>query len=143
MSREIKFKYVFQNKESEKFLFWIVPLEILEKTMVEYHVDTEIFDLKARLLYTELKDKNDKEIYEGDIIQFVWTSDSCWGKAGTYKGYIRFNSGVFEVVYIGRLRNTKIRLMLDNFDEIKSFIDWSEEVEIIGNIFENTELVEG
>ena len=104
------------------------------------------YDSKYELMqYTGLKDKNDKEIYEGDIIQFVWEEDSCWGKAGTYKGYIGFNQGAFEVTYIGR---DEITVFDDGgwhenskSDDMQSFISWSEEIEVIGNIYENKELL--
>ncbi|CAM3000644.1 YopX family protein [Hathewaya histolytica] len=96
--------------------------------------------------YTGLKDKNGKEIYEGDIIKFLWEEDSCWGEAGEYKGYIAFNQGVFEIVYIGR---DKIRKYPgggwsenNTEDDIKSFLVWTgeENIEVIGNISENPEL---
>lgn len=99
--------------------------------------------------YTGLKDKNNKEIYEGDIIEFTWEEDSCWGEAGTYVGCIKFNEGVFEVVYIKR---EKIRKYSDGSwsenhdeDDIRAFISWtgSNYIECLGNIYENPELLEG
>lgn len=91
--------------------------------------------------YTRLKDKNGKEIYEGDIIQFEWIDDSCWGEAGTYKGYIKFSEGVFEVVYIDRERITTNDdgswHENSKSDDIKSLFSWSEEIEVVGNVYEN------
>lgn len=99
------------------------------------------------LQYTGLKDKNGKEIYEGDIIQFTWDSDSCWGEAGTYKGYVRFREGVFEVVYINRPEITTYDdgTWHENSksDDIQSLFSWSEDIEIIGDIYENSELLGG
>jgi uncharacterized phage protein (TIGR01671 family) len=84
-----------------------------------------------------------QRIYEGDVIKFVWETDSCWGKAGTHKGYIRFDGGVFEVVYIGKIRKKRFKEKMDCFDDIKSFIEWSEKVEVIGNIYETPEVLNG
>lgn len=92
--------------------------------------------------YTGLKDKNGKDIYEGDIIQFTWDSDSCWGKSGTYLGYIRFDRGAFEVVYIGKVRERRFREGTECFDDLKPFMDWSVEVKVIANIYERPELLE-
>jgi hypothetical protein len=74
-------------------------------------------DLKL-MQYTGLKDKNGKEIYEGDIVSCV----------GTYyrkfKGTVTFEKGVFGVDW----------KVLNRFDMLYSF-------KKIGNIYENPELL--
>ena len=77
------------------------------------------FDNYVIQQYTGLKDKNGKEIYEGDIL--------------SYKGMHRVGNGVSIV----------------SFDDGSFMIDedfadknWAVEHEVIGNIFENPELLE-
>ena len=69
--------------------------------------------------YTGLKDKNGKEIYEGDIL--------------SYKGVHRVGNGVSVVSFDDG------SFMID--EDIASK-DWAAEHEVIGNIFENPELLE-
>jgi len=70
--------------------------------------------------YTGLKDKNGKEIYEGDI-----TSLHC--------GVVTFDEGSFGIEY------------KDRFDEATSceLIFQNKHVEVIGNVFDNPELING
>lgn len=96
------------------------------------------------LLFTTHTDENGAEIYNGDIIEFEFTENSCWGEVGTYTGHIRFDKGVFEVVY----HRDPIRsypdgtwTRLNETDDMKSFMKWADEVKVIGNIHENPELL--
>lgn len=68
--------------------------------------------------YTGLKDKNGKEIYEGDI---------------TSRGVITFSRGKFQGTYF----DSKGNLEEDWEDDLYL----NKDIEIIGNIYENQELL--
>lgn len=88
------------------------------------------FDEIELMQFTELKDKNGKEIYEGDIVKYK-------SKKGTFTDIATYSK---FYAFFG--------LKDDTGDLICSF-DWLLEnvgkdgFEVIGNIYENTELLDG
>jgi len=80
------------------------------------------------LQYTGLKDKNDTEIYEGDIVGF-----------NNHAHLVDFRGGSFVVVYPPENRKEiEGECLTDNLDVFfKCF-----KGEVIGNIYENPELIE-
>ena len=78
--------------------------------------------------YTGLKDKNDKEIYEGDIVHYVFDGASYPKEA--------------QDKYLTCVYDPDFGLFC--FDDADSSYYWAEirgYVEMIGNIFENSELL--
>lgn len=127
--REIKFRAWDKNKnkmyqvrginfDNEDLWLKINETQIMGANLFEVEL----------MQYTGLKDKNGTEIYEGDIVKY--TSE--------------LENGIFEVKYSNcRFYGLWIEA---NFMDITTdlfYLGCSNELEVIGNIYQNPELLEG
>ncbi len=128
MMREIEFR-AWDKKE--KVMCWvsIIDFEHRECVLVyptkEYKEKTKSFDEIELIQYTGLKDKNNKEIYEGDIIKNIQPILSDSKKIGV----INYVDGAFRVEW------------LESGEDLIYYYDTERFFEIIGNIYENSELL--
>ncbi|WP_338980633.1 YopX family protein [Fusobacterium nucleatum] len=137
--REIKFrawlKELNEIREVEYINFWKKMISFPNKFCKEYYLNAD-FDEIELMQYTGLKDKNGKEIYEGDIVKF----EDCYfdRKDSFYNIGVIQREGKTDELVIGQLLYKKT-----DFDEnYMNYIEQTFEVcEVIGNIYENSELL--
>ena len=108
-----------------------VPDELLgDGTRVQQIRDGHIMQ------YTGLFDKNGTEIYEGDIVKYT---DHWSGQHFINEIYWKFGSLVFDVQYEDEKRYT-VPIHSIHMDDDRGY---EQTVEVIGNIHEHPELLEG
>jgi len=78
--------------------------------------------------YTGLKDKNGKEIYEGDIVKAKLN--------GSFIGVVVYERGSFKIEEKMDIKNRPY-ILLEQWNQE----DWKT-TEVLGNIYENPELIE-
>lgn len=119
--REIKFRYTWKRIKDGNLWQVIVPIECLEGKGDAPFLGNDLWKLIGRDQFTGLKDKNKTEIYEGDIVKFktLDVTDESDKPTLEWIEKVEFREGSFMVntFYLDR----------DN--------------EIIGNIYENPELL--
>lgn len=137
--REIKYKYCYGGK-------------ILDVGKIEFftdgsiHVNSELIG-GVLLQYTGLKDKNGVEIYEGDIIK----RHNKWpGKRfDIFPSIDRFCKEIgftlIEVKWTGETNGYSNRLThwFNTWEIEGEYFAGGNVIEVIGNIYENPELLEG
>ena len=127
--REIKFrawlKYGKEIVDVEEIDFMNEVINYIDNDYEnnEQEIIGAYFENIELMQYTELKDKNNKEIYEGDIVKL---------RANHGIGVIKYYDewGAFIVEYI---KPRPLAVLGMNY--------YKEDIEVIGNIYENPELI--
>ena len=130
--REIKFK--FWHKEWGK---WLLNCGLTDDGVIwDFTTDSEIKNV-IPVQFTGLKDKNGKEIYEGDVVLHEFSTDvPLEVKIGGYMGVRNgesCNEAGYGVFAVDKDERWVIGLGCFDFDK---------QAEVIGNIFENKELLD-
>lgn len=131
MSRKIKFrawlkKEYFSVLNPENKIYDVENLDFDKQQA--YLAECGWFDFEdiELMQYTGIKDKNDVEIYEGDIIEYWYRSVS--GTASS-TAIVKFYDGAFQ---------------LEDIDDSDSaeLLFLAEDLEVVGNVWDNPELLE-
>lgn len=118
-----------------KFRAWDKTLNMIHCwAAIENHftfeelLDTNFFEA---MQYTGLKDSHGNEIYEGDILEAVF--ELIDGELETIidKGVVVFKDYAFQV-----------QTFEDHHEPLHEWAQLSEELKVIGNIYENPELLQ-
>ncbi len=127
--REIKFRAWVKEK---KAIFEVILIDyvtkkvtyLLERVGHLLNIRHDKFNNVELMQYTGLKDKNGKEIYEGDIVKL---------RANHGIGVVKYYDewGAFVVEYI---KPRQLAVLGMNY--------YKEDIEILGNIYQNLELYE-
>jgi len=131
--KEIKFRAFIKDDDFTEMIYDVIPFAF-DDDLVGMNGDMycPFSDVMQVMQYIGLKDKNGKEIYEGDVVKLI-------GVAG--------EEGVGEVIFDKEnasfcVKTIENKNKIDFWDFYQLLLVFRVKIEIIGNIFENPELLE-
>jgi uncharacterized phage protein (TIGR01671 family) len=137
MSREIKFR-VWDSESKNWYDFEDGFLDYKEMKNGQYIAYSDLIEELVLMQYTGLKDKNGKEIYEGDIVRAVYEEDEGGGWHCDHKvrGKVYFDTH-WGVKFDCRDATQRVA---EHWERIPH-TDFRN-VEVIGNVYENSDLLQ-
>jgi len=153
--REIKFRawqkaYITQFTINDKLTDCNIPAEMIYYFNTVSHGETNFFnfsfvnkDRYELMQFTDLHDKNGKEIYEGDIVRIITAVNEYYDEEGDLIedenekiAFISFDDGTF----VAKNSSGEICQWNDGTHDWYS-LENAIILEVIGNIYENPELI--
>lgn len=141
--REIKFRYWNGLKIEE-----VGQLSFFTNGVI--HINEEYIEGKYLMQYTGIKDRNGKEIYDGDIMSGLYGEQEYEKDELTeIKGQVIYDSGSF-IVYFKGIKNVALKdiysdgRFLWRIENSHTRNDWYYhiiDIEVIGNIYQNSDLL--
>lgn len=126
--RSIKFRYRFNNRVTNEIITQICTIQDIENRPFSPNLFGSLqFEVLSRDMWTGLLDKNGKEILEGDILKINSNYETDEPVESIAKVF--FKDGAFQTDFHDAL----LRIGLKRGNWI---------LEVIGNIYENPELLE-
>lgn len=123
IKRMVMADYIDFKNEIVYYHYHVYTIEAGENT----YKDGISFEDCVLMQFTGLKDKNGKEIYEGDIVRFTLTDGFSYVVGED--GVVKYKIGAFYIL------NGLTEYLISNIN--------TKDIEVVGNIYENPELLEG
>lgn len=140
MSREIKFRAWDKERKDMLYQLTQAPCFGLDEKDRACSIEDVLFYYKndfELMQYTGLKDKNGKEIYEGDILNYTINNRN------PEFGIVEFGNTHHEDKYESGYQGFYVNWLTELAKWWRHDIYyWMDKVEICGNIYENPELLE-